>query len=87
MGTGSFAGVGDSRGVRLSPLPPLECRGSRQIRAIPLLTLRAFVAYKKGEKPNLPVEIPIARTYVFKCTYFNIKGIMFQFQLRMYVHD
>jgi hypothetical protein len=24
---------------------------------------------------------------VFKCTYFNIKGIMFQFQLRMYVHD
>jgi len=28
------------------------CRGPRKSRAIPLLTLRAFVAYKKGE--NLP---------------------------------
>ena len=25
------------------------CRGSRKSRAIPLLTLRAFVVYKKGE--------------------------------------
>ena len=35
--------------MRLTPHPYLECRGPRKIRAVPLLTLRAFVAYKKGE--------------------------------------
>ena len=33
----------------LTPHPHLECRGPRKSRAIPLITLRAFVAYKKGE--------------------------------------
>ena len=36
----------------LTPHPHLECRGPRKSRAIPLLTLRAFAAYKKSE--NLP---------------------------------
>jgi len=35
--------------VGLTPHPHLECRGPRKSRAILLLTLRAFVAYKKGE--------------------------------------
>ena len=48
---------GLSRGQRwpwpgADPSPHLECRGPSKSRAIPLLTLRAFVAYKKGE--NLP---------------------------------
>ena len=38
------------RGVELTP--HLECRGPRKSTAIPLLTLRVFVDYKKGE--NVP---------------------------------
>jgi len=36
----------------LTPHHHLECRGLRKGRAIPLLTLRVFMAYKKDE--NLP---------------------------------
>jgi len=54
MGTGSFRGVEAAGGVGLTPYPHLECRGPRKSRAIPLLTLRAFVAYEKGE--NLPIS-------------------------------
>ena len=32
----------------LTPHPHLVCRGPRKSRVIPLLTLRAFVAYKRG---------------------------------------
>jgi hypothetical protein len=42
MGTGYFPGLESDRGVTLTP--PLK-----QSRAIPLLSLRAFVACKKGE--------------------------------------
>ena len=49
MGTGSFPGGRDRRGLGLTPHPYLEYRGPRKSTAIPLLTLRAFVAYKKGE--------------------------------------
>jgi len=40
---------GPDRGVGLTPPPHpnLECRGLRKSRAIPLLTLRACVAYKR----------------------------------------
>jgi len=51
MGTGSFSGV-EAAGEWGLPPPHLECRGPRKSRAIPLLTLRALVAYKKCE--NLP---------------------------------
>jgi len=44
------------RGVELAPHPHLESRGPRKRRVITLLTLRAFVAYEKGEK--LPTSIP-----------------------------
>jgi len=47
-----FLGDRGGRGVGLTPHPHLECRVPRKSSAIPLLTLRAFVAYKKGE--NLP---------------------------------
>jgi hypothetical protein len=48
MGTGSFPGVESGRGVTLTPHPLLVLR-SKNSRAIPLLSLRAFVACKKGE--------------------------------------
>ena len=35
------------------PPPLLECRGPRHSRAIPLLLLRAFVAYKMDENLNI----------------------------------
>ena len=43
------------RGVGLTPYPHLVCRGPRRSRAIPVLTLRAFLAYKKCE--NLPTIV------------------------------
>ena len=55
--TGSFPGVRGGRGVGLTSHPLLECRGPRKIGGIILLTLRAFVAYKKG------------KTYLY-CIYF-----------------
>jgi hypothetical protein len=48
VGTGSFPGVESGRGVTLTPHPLLVPR-PKNSRAIPLLSLRAFVAYKKGE--------------------------------------
>jgi hypothetical protein len=49
MGTGSFLGLESGRGVTLIPHPLLVPRSKKQSRAIPLLSLRAFVSYKKGE--------------------------------------
>jgi hypothetical protein len=48
MGTASFPGVECGRGVTLTP-HPLLVMSKKQGIAIPLLSLRAFVAYKKGE--------------------------------------
>jgi hypothetical protein len=48
MGTGSFPGVESGRGVTLT-LAPSSAEVQKQSRAIPLLSLRAFVACKKGE--------------------------------------
>jgi hypothetical protein len=48
MGTGSFPGVESGRGVTLTPHPLLVPR-SKNIRVIPLLSLRASVACKKDE--------------------------------------
>jgi len=36
--------------VGLTPPPPSSAEGRRKSRAIPLLTLWAFVAYKNGKK-------------------------------------
>ena len=47
----------------LNPHPDLVCRGPRKSRAIPLPTLRTFVAYRKGE--NLPT-----------CIYARRKGLV-----------
>jgi hypothetical protein len=49
MGTGSFPGVESGRVVTLTPHPLIVPRSKKQSRAIPLLSLRAFVACKKGE--------------------------------------
>jgi len=48
-----FPGVRGGRDVGLTPHLHLKCRDPRKSRYIPLLTLRAFVAYKNGE--NLPL--------------------------------
>jgi hypothetical protein len=46
MGTGSFPGIESGRGVTLTPHPFL-CRGLEKSRVIPLLSVRAFVAYDR----------------------------------------
>jgi hypothetical protein len=62
MGTRSFPGVESGRDVTLTP-HPLLVPSSRNSGAIPLLSLRAFVACKKGETylrtvlPRVPVSI------------------------------
>jgi len=53
-----FPGCRGGRGVGLTPHPYLEAKVLEKSRAIPLLTLRACLAYKKGWKPNN--ESPIA---------------------------
>jgi hypothetical protein len=57
MGTGSFPGVESSQGVTLTPHPLLVLRSKNRVelsRAITLLSLRAFVAFKRDET-YLPV--------------------------------
>jgi hypothetical protein len=48
MGTGFFPRVESGRGVTLTPHPLLVTRSKNSI-VIPLLSLRAFVACKRGE--------------------------------------
>jgi hypothetical protein len=49
MGIGSLPRVESGRGVTLTSHPLLVPRSKKQSRAIPLLSLRAFTACKKGE--------------------------------------
>jgi hypothetical protein len=56
MGTGSFPGVESARGVTLTPHPLLVPKSKKQRRAIPLLSLSAFVACRKGET-YLPIPV------------------------------
>jgi hypothetical protein len=49
MGTGSFPGVESDQGVKLTPHPFLVPMFKKQSKAIPLLSLNAFVACKKNE--------------------------------------
>jgi hypothetical protein len=53
MGTESFTVVESDRGVALIPHPLLVPRTEKQSKAIPLLSLRAFVACKKDENCSL----------------------------------
>ena len=52
MGTGSFLGVRSGRGVTLTPHPPSSAKVKKS-RAIPLLSLRAFVAYERVKRTYL----------------------------------
>jgi hypothetical protein len=56
VGTGSFRGVESGQGVKLTPHPLLVPRPKERSRAIPLLSLRAFVACKKGETYLLRIK-------------------------------
>jgi hypothetical protein len=47
MGTGSFLGVESGQGVTLTPHPPSSAEVYKQSKAVPLLSLRAFMACKK----------------------------------------
>jgi hypothetical protein len=49
MGTGSIPGVESGQGVTLTPHSLLVPKSKKQSTAIPLLSLKAFVACKKGE--------------------------------------
>jgi hypothetical protein len=50
MGTGSFLGVESGRGVTLTTYPLLVPRSKNRVElSIPLLSIRAFVAYERGE--------------------------------------
>jgi hypothetical protein len=55
MGTGSFPGVKSGRGVKLTPHPHLVQRSRKKSRAIPLLSLRAFMAYDRV-KPTYKIH-------------------------------
>jgi hypothetical protein len=48
--------------VTLTPHPLLVPRYKKQTRAIPLLSLGAFVAYEKGETRNSKPEVHIHNT-------------------------
>jgi hypothetical protein len=63
MGTGSFPRVESGRGVMLTPHPLLVPRTKQHRRVIPLLSLRAFVACKKG-KTNQTHITTITTTYL-----------------------
>jgi hypothetical protein len=69
MGTGSLPGVESGRGVTLTPHPFLVPR-SKNSRAIelPLISLRAFMAYEKGETYLLQIYDKNLRNFVY--TYF-----------------
>jgi hypothetical protein len=56
MGTGSFPGVKSGRSVTLTPHPLLVPRSKNRVQLyLYVLSLRAFVAYEKGEThlPNI----------------------------------
>ena len=68
-------GRGGGRGGRdagLTPHPHLECRCPRKSRAIPLLTLRAFVACKKGENLNNTARKDVS-LYSSRCNMFTAR--------------
>jgi len=56
--------------VGLTPHPRLVPKVLEKIRAIPLLTIRAFVAYKKGE--NLPTFPNTDRAHHFYVLTFDL---------------
>jgi len=62
MGTGSLPGV-EAAGAWGWPPPHLECRSPRKSRAIPLLTLRAFVAYKRELETYLSTKHEATETF------------------------
>ena len=68
MGTGHFLWVEMAGAWGWSPRLHLECRGPRKSSAVPLPTLRSFVAYKKGE--NLPKTKRDKSGWFFKILIF-----------------
>jgi hypothetical protein len=61
MGSGSFPGVESGRGLTLIPHPLLVARSKNRVELYPLLSLRAFVAYGKGE------------TYLYHCAVATLQ--------------
>jgi hypothetical protein len=59
MDTESFPGVECGRGVTLTPHPLSSAEVKTQSRAVILLSLRAFVAYKKGETYRLFIYLQL----------------------------
>jgi hypothetical protein len=61
MGTGSFSGVESGRDVTLAPHLLVVPKSKKQSKVIPPLSLRAFVACKKG------------KTYLQNLMVYNMK--------------
>jgi hypothetical protein len=69
MGTRSLLGVEIGQGITLTPHPLLVPRFKKQSRAIPLLSLRAFMVCKKGETYLL--KISATKNFLW-CNYFAL---------------
>jgi hypothetical protein len=65
MGTGSILGVQSGRGVTLTAYPLLVPRSRKKSTAIPLLSIRAFVAYDR-------VKPTYNKAFIFVCTFVKI---------------
>ena len=84
MGTGSFLGGRGGRGVGLTPHPHLVPKVLEKNTAVPLLTLRDCVVYKKGE--TVPTFLPLSLHLAFSSSllissrlslYFNLSLLTF----------
>jgi hypothetical protein len=71
MGTGSFPGVESGRGVTLTPHPLLVSRSKNQSRPVPLLSLKAFVACKKGKSYYKEADGTHAFNVSFPAQFYN----------------
>jgi hypothetical protein len=75
MDTGSFPGVETGRGVKLTPHLLLVPRSKQQSRTIPLLSLMAFLACKKGET-YLLLRIVCVCVYIYSLYTVYILGCL-----------
>jgi hypothetical protein len=71
MSTGSFSGIESGRDVALTPHPFLVPWSKEQSRAIPLLSLRAFVACKKCETYIYVLDFKLSLCSVLTVSVFG----------------
>jgi hypothetical protein len=80
IGTETFLGVENGRGVTLTPQPLLVPRSNKQSRVIPLLFLRAFLACKMVKPEitsNKDINI-VENNKILKAIMFYVIGAVKQ---------